>query len=60
MISIKNKNKKINTLKTAYSKPLIIELSTNAGTQGMGMTPIFGIAKMNIGPEDTFMLRSVS
>lgn len=60
MSEISNLNEKIYTLKITYSKPLIIELSANTGTQGMGVTPIFMFMKTNIGTENTFALRSPS
>ena len=60
MTGVDKNNLDCNTSKTAYHKPLIIELSTDAGTQGMGMTPIFGLPKMNIGTEQTSTFMSVS
>jgi hypothetical protein len=56
----KIENTTSNRSKSAYSKPLITVLSTDAGTQGMGLTPILMLQKVNIGSESTINFRSVS
>jgi hypothetical protein len=50
MTVIDKENIKFNASKTAYSKPSIVELSTDAGTQGMGMN-VFGGTKMTVAAE---------
>lgn len=51
-------NMERNASKTAYCKPQITELSTDAGTQGMGMNA-FGGTKMTVAAE-SFLTMSPS
>lgn len=62
MIDIGSKSEPFIVARSAYNKPLIIELSTAESTQGMGVTMLLMRAKISIGAENDFLLnpRSVS